>query len=386
MVCLGCYVAYAAVRATRPVSLPAPTGPHPVGRTITEWTDPGRADPLAPRAGTPRRLAIWLWYPATPPPDAAPAPYTPGEWGGLHLGGVLAWSETGFDKIRVHAAADVPVAAGRFPVVVLLPGLGFAAPQYTTIAEDLASRGYLVVGVTPTYSANLTVIGGATIPADEAGNPAAFDGGDLHAGAAQAAGDRLVDVWAGDARFAAARAAGLQAEGRFAGHVDTATTVYIGHSFGGAAALEACRSDPRCAGAADVDGTQYGTVVRTGLAKPMMLIGSESSCVTGACEPADAGERAAQATARSLVDAGKAPVWCYRIIGAEHFNFTDYGAYHLAAPADFLIALGSVDGRDALAITSAYLGAFLDHVVGGRSEPLLTEPSLRSGKSLVCRR
>ncbi|VVJ24906.1 lipase (secreted protein) [Amycolatopsis camponoti] len=60
--------------------------------------------------------------------------------------------------------------------MVLLPGLGFAAPQYTTIAEDLASQGYLVTGVTPTYSANLTLVGGAPVPADEAGNPAAFDG------------------------------------------------------------------------------------------------------------------------------------------------------------------------------------------------------------------
>lgn len=371
---LGAYVGYAAIRAAQPVSLPAPTGSYPVGRTITEWTDHARADPLAPRPGTPRLLSVWLWYPASPGIDTKPAPYAPGAWSGLHMGSALAWSETDFDEVHVHAVADVPIAAGRFPLVVLEPGLGFAAAQYTTIAENLASHGYLVAGVTPTYSANLTVLNGAVISADDAGNPREFDAADLHAGPAQAAGDRLVDVWAADARFAATQVAAPQTGARFAGHVDTTKTVYIGHSFGGAAALEACHADPRCAGAVDLDGTQYGTVVHSGLAKPMMLVGSQNSCVTGTCEP-DPDSRTDRTTALSMVNAGTGPAWCYRISGAEHFNFTDYGAYYLAAPTDSLIGLGPIDGGEALTITNAYLGAFIDHAVSGRPETLLAAPS-----------
>lgn len=371
----GAYVGYAAIRSAQPVTLPAPTGQYPVGRTITEWTDITRSDPLAPQGGSPRRLPVWLWYPAAPAAGAKTAPYTPGAWAGLHLGGALAWTETGFDDVRVHAVADAPVAPGLFPVVVLEPGLGFAAPQYTTIAESLASHGYLVVGITPTYSANLTVVGGTALPATEAGNPRAFDTADLHAGRAQDAGNRLVDVWADDARFAATQAAGLQTRGRFAGHVGTTTTVYIGHSFGGAAALEACRSDPHCVGAADLDGTQYGAVVHSGLTKPLLLVGSEAACITGTCEPATPGDRADQGTARSLLAASSGPSWCYRIRGAEHFDFTDYGAYYLAAPADLLLALGPIDGRVALDITDAYLGAFVDRAVRGRPDALLSAPA-----------
>lgn len=91
-------------------------------------------------------MSVWLWYPGG---RAGTAPYAHGAWAGLHIDGALAWSETGFDEVRVHAVADVPVAAGRFPVVVLEPGLRFAAPQYTAIAANLASHGYLVAGVTP---------------------------------------------------------------------------------------------------------------------------------------------------------------------------------------------------------------------------------------------
>ncbi|WAL63844.1 alpha/beta hydrolase [Amycolatopsis cynarae] len=375
VVLIGGYVGYVAFRAAQPVTLPAPAGPYAVGRTILDLTDGTRTDPLAPRPGMPRELSVWLWYPASPGPGAQPAPYTPGAWAGLHLGSLPGLGETGFGNVHDHAFADVPAAPGRFPVAVLEPGMGFAAPQYTALAENLASHGYLVAGVTPTYSANLTVLNGRAVAATEAGNPPESGADDLHAAQAQTTGDRLVGIWAADASFTAARISALDREtGLFAGHVDAATTVYLGHSFGGAAALEACRSDAHCAGAADLDGTQYGTVVHSGLAKPMLLIGSEQSCVTGTCQPASPGDRSDRDTARALLTASTAPTWCYRINGAEHFDFSDYGLYYLAAPIRSQLALGPIDGTDALTITTAYLTAFLDHVSRGLPEPLLTGP------------
>jgi len=61
-------------------------------------------------------------------------------------------------------------------VLVLMPGLGFSAPQYQAIAAAMASRGYVVAGVTPTYSANLTVIAGHPVKASAAGDPSDLDG------------------------------------------------------------------------------------------------------------------------------------------------------------------------------------------------------------------
>lgn len=366
VVASGGYVGYAAIRAAQPVALPTPTGPYPVGRTMLDWTDHTRTDPLAPRPGLPRELSIWLWYPASPGPGAQSAPYAPGAWAGLHIGGLPGLGETSFDDVHDHAIADVPVAAGRFPELVLEPGLGLAAPQYTSIAENLASHGYLVVGVTPTYSASLTVLDGQTVSATPTGNPPSSD-----TAAVRPELDRLVEVWAADDRFAAATLATLDTSGRFAGHVNTTTTVYLGHSFGGAAALQACGSDPHCAGAADLDGTEFGTVVHSGLSKPMLLVGSQNSCVTGLCQPANPDDQAARAAANTLLAASTGPYWCYQINGAEHFNFSDYGAYYLAAPIRSVVGLGAINGIDALTITNAYLTAFVDHVTGDRPEPLL---------------
>jgi hypothetical protein len=57
VVALGGYVGYAVIRAAQPVALATPTGPYPVGRSIVEWTDRSRTDPLAPRP-TNRELSI----------------------------------------------------------------------------------------------------------------------------------------------------------------------------------------------------------------------------------------------------------------------------------------------------------------------------------------
>ena len=360
LVAVGGYLGYAGIRHTRPVTLPAPTGPYRVGRAMYDWTDTARVDPLHP--STHRELSVWLWYPAARHATGRAAAYLPGAWAGIHFSGVAGWGETSFAKVRDHALVGVPVAAGRFPIVVLEPGLGFAAPQYATIAEDIASHGYLVAGVTPTYSANLTVLGGHVVHANAAGNPAAAGEGNEHAGEAQRAADRLVAIWAADARFAAARVAGVAT---VAGHVDTAHTAYVGHSFGGAASLSACADDPHCAGAANLDGTQFGTVVRTGVDHPTLTLGSDDSCVTGTCHATSAADRADVAVARRLFAAGTGPNLCYRISGMRHFNFSDYGAYWLAAPLRALLALGSIDGNRGLAVAAGYLDAFLDHAVRG---------------------
>ncbi|WP_422936274.1 hypothetical protein [Sinomonas sp. P47F7] len=90
---------------------------------------------LAPQPRESRELSVWLWYPGVPGPAGQHAPYTPGAWAGLHLSGPAGLGETSFADVRDHSYADVPVAAGQFPVVVLEPGMGLAAPQYTTLAE-----------------------------------------------------------------------------------------------------------------------------------------------------------------------------------------------------------------------------------------------------------
>jgi dienelactone hydrolase len=262
-----------------------------------------------------------------------PAPYAPGGWSQLHKLGI---AETAFGRIATGTLLEAPIAAGVFPIVVLLPGLGFSAPQYATIAASLAARGYVVAGVTPTGSANVTVLGDRVVTGNP---PSSLD---------QSTGDRLVEVWSADARFAARQVAAAYQD-----HVDAAHIVYVGHSFGGAASLEACREDTSCAGAADLDGTPYGPVVSLGLDKPLLLLSSGT------------GGAATDEATRRLFQASGGPAYAFTITGAAHFDFTDYATYYLAGPLRLVLPMGSIDGKRALTITNGYLGAFVDRAARG---------------------
>jgi dienelactone hydrolase len=356
------YTGVQAWRSSRPVTLPVLAGPYRLGRSTFEWTDLARTDPLAPRP-TFRRLSAWVWYPAQVPASAHDAAYLPGAWSGIHFPFPAGLAETRPSAVRTQVAADAPPAPGRYPLVVLEPGLGFSAPQYSSIAESLAGQGYYVVGVTPTYSSNLTVVNGRAVHASRAGIPKELDQGDLHDPAGDTVADRLTGVWATDAHFAADRAA---AEPRLAPHVDRRRTIYLGHSFGGSAALEACRTDADCTAAVDLDGTQYGAVARTGLTKPVMIVQSGGSCVTGTCTTGDRDPGDVR-VARRLLSASPGRHRCLAADRARHFSFSDYGAYHLALPLRHLLALGPAPGRAVLRQTAAEITAFLQDRSAGSS-------------------
>ncbi|GIE97268.1 alpha/beta hydrolase [Paractinoplanes rishiriensis] len=325
----GLYAGILRHRSERTVSI-GPDGAYPVGRATHELADRSRTDELAPRGGSPRMLSVWLWYPAAARAGSESA-YAPGAWRGLHRYG---WAQTGFERIRTGTYDEAPVAAGKFPIVVLLPGLGLAAPQYAAVAAGLASRGYLVAGVTPTYSAALTVLGSGAVRGSAAGSD--LDG--PH-------GERLATFWAADARFAAERVGVLLGD-----RADRARVTYVGHAFGGAAAIEACRTDVHCAGAASLDGAPVGPAVTLGLQHPLLLLGAGSGGATA--DPAT----------HSLFAASGPSSWAYTVGGAEPLDFTDYAAYWLAAPVRRWLP---VTGGDALPVVRDYLVAFLGTAVRG---------------------
>ncbi|HEX5505578.1 MAG TPA: hypothetical protein VFW96_23365, partial [Thermomicrobiales bacterium] len=188
VVLLGALVAWLWVARGQAVALPAPAGPYAVGRTAYDWVDAARPDPFAP--GTSRELLVWVWYPAAPAPGAAPAPYMSQAWANLRQSGIGALFFQRADRIQAHAVADAPLAPARarYPVLILEPGLGRAPMDYTTLAEDLARRGYVVAGVCPTDSTDVLFPGGRAVRSVDA----ARDGAAL---------DQLVEVWAGDVRF-----------------------------------------------------------------------------------------------------------------------------------------------------------------------------------------
>lgn len=47
---------------------------YPVGRTAFDWTDPARPEKYGPAPGSARKIAVTIWYPASPGAKAMAGP------------------------------------------------------------------------------------------------------------------------------------------------------------------------------------------------------------------------------------------------------------------------------------------------------------------------
>ncbi|WP_165978524.1 alpha/beta hydrolase family protein [Actinomadura darangshiensis] len=375
----------AAAAAPAAFELPRPTGRHQaIGTTELHLVDPGRPDPWVP--GRTRELMVSVFYPAARPSGPA-APYLrPGvakvlsaaDALGVFKAGTVDWASA-----RTHAAESAPadVRHGARPVVLYSPGFGVPRALGTTLAEELVTRGYVVVTVDHTYE---------TAPVE-------FPGGRVEAQRLPGQGpERLKTALAArvrDTRLVLDRLAGLRggrnpdAEGRalprgLGRTLDLSRVGMAGHSAGGIEAAEAMRTDRRLDAGIDMDGTlQYAEndlvqVARTGLDRPFMLMGA-----------ATGGSPQTHRTSPSWASFWRHSTGWKRdlnVPAASHYSYTDVQAVlpaldeKLDIPAqDRADLIGTVDPDRMTASVRAYVTAFFDQALRGRHRPVLDRPSRR---------
>jgi dienelactone hydrolase len=351
----------------RAISLPAPTGHFPVGRTTYVWSDPSQTDPMAPSPGAQRELLAWIWYPAEVPAAPQEADYLPIAWRtalerqtGPFLTNFLSRK---LSRVQAHSFLDAQVSPQQrtYPVVIMRAGNAALTTDYTTLAEDLASHGYVVAGFDAPYRSFITVFpDGRTIARAPRNNA------ELLSGEQQIAlGDRLVNAWSADMRFALDRLAALNLSdpaSRFQGRLDMERVGVFGHSLGGATALQFCHEDPRCKAGIDVDGAPLGSVVAEGVKQPFLFLLSDHSG-----EPANE-SGPVMAHIRSIY--GHLPVGRrmeVTIRGANHYMFAD--SAFLKAP--LLMSLAHAAGvmrlapRRQVALTERLIDSFFDVYLNG---------------------
>lgn len=142
--------AAAAPAATR-LTLPVPTGPHPVGTVQLHLVDRSRPDTIA-GPGHFRELMATVWYPARDVQRYPVAPWMP-------AGAYQAFlADVGFSDLASlgpltagHVGAPVRRTGGRLPVVVFSHGAHSHQGDHTVVVQELASHGYAVVTVAHQY-------------------------------------------------------------------------------------------------------------------------------------------------------------------------------------------------------------------------------------------
>lgn len=178
------------------------------------------------------------------------------------------WSFVVSNDIFSYAMENAPPATNpkTFPVVLFSHGGRWTSFAYTSLIEDLASYGYIVVAIEYTYEAAAVAFPDGRVVSYSQKN---VDGMDSPPGTpydemvrkAISWTRERVDVMAEDQEFVLDQLSRLNSasdgESPLAGSLDLSRVAAIGHSIGGQASARACQVDDRVRACANLDG---GTV------------------------------------------------------------------------------------------------------------------------------
>jgi dienelactone hydrolase len=331
--------------------LPVPTGSFAIGSTVL----PPEAFTLGTKAS---RLQVQLWYPAEKSVRGTTAPYISvsmlklmreQKYYGQPECVYDAWS-----RMSTHAFLDVPASPERlFPLILFLPGEGVSRSSYASFAEQFASDGNVVAAIDFVHD-------GFMFPLDD--TPDA--GSEADAAVA-------VKEWSQDAsRFLdklLASEAAYNLPRDIWSHIDHKQIAAVGHSLGGAAALQICQTDSRVRACVDMDGAAFGEVAEKGLGTGALVLLShvdhtdaELKARGRTREQLEAmGKQRTAEWQRVLAPAGGA-VWVMRVQGTGHFTFSD-GPFTMP---NTITSFGGIliDSKRGLAVISGTVEAYLKSV------------------------
>ena len=328
--------------------LPKPTGPFAIGTTSYHLVDKSRKEQLSPNPDDLRELLVQVWYPAQLSGKEQVALYARGAEIGIKEMLALvtekptaAFAYLATLKSNSYLAAPIAPSNKPYPVLIFSSGGGGPAVTNSALIENLASHGYVVVGMNYTYSTH----------------PVAFPDGRIIRGV-----DTISKLPTREERHAAR---GLEQQKMvddiafviseltrinqhddqniLTGALDLDHIGIFGHSFGGSTSTQACRDLPQCKAGVNIDGRLWTTKEPTrGFNKPFMFIVAPHSDET--LNPL-----------RALYAQMTAPAYYTDIKDVDHFSFADF--YVIASGFKELPKLST---EKALALTRELLVAFFD--------------------------
>ncbi|MBF2005062.1 MAG: hypothetical protein IGS49_06250 [Chlorogloeopsis fritschii C42_A2020_084] len=373
--------------------LPAPSGSYAVGTTAYYLVDSSRKETYSaeiynlqtqklattPRATDSRELMVFIWYPAKSQPKAKTIPYIDEGFAlatAESMGANFGVSPEQFVKlvtqtIQTNAIPKAELAnkLKRYPVVIFSPGFGATPKLYTIQLEQLASYGYVVVAVNPTYEAPVLFPDGQVIT-----QSSVFDFSSANKQTEQRTFNQAVAIRAKDIVFVLNELNRLNVKDPqrlFTERLDLSRVGIFGHSLGGDTAIEAMWRDRRLKAGINIDGGSYGKLLSSGnkdsLNRPFLGISHDG----------------ADDALRLFYQRQKNNAYRLTVKGSKHTTFTDFGLIlpaflaHSTTQAQSQIqqAIGSIDPQRAAKIASAYTLAFFDQYLKNKSKPLLRRAS-----------
>ncbi|GIO96925.1 carboxylic ester hydrolase [Paenibacillus lautus] len=364
-------VLYSTIAVTLPLLLPVfkfekPTGPYKIGTVTYDWKDELREEANTPSPDDKRELMVQIWYPANSSAKGKQAPYVAhpdifedGYSQALHMPKQL-FKSLGLIKTHAIKGAELSNKETTYPVLLFSHGFNGVKNQNTFQIEELASHGYIVIGIDHTYYSTTSVFPDGRVvnfsPLEDSGYEYL---------------DQLNKVWVEDTMFVIDQVEKLAVndpDHRFTGRIDTDNMGMFGHSYGGATAVQTLLKDPRLKAAINMDGGLFGEqrLPEDGVKRPFLMMSADDT-LAGTANMSDE-NIASQGTTREELDkffdevlsrynsvAAGENYWM-KIKNMKHMGFSDT---YLLSPV--LAWMEGVDVRNAHRLINEFSLDFFNH-------------------------
>ena len=248
--------------------LPTPTGPYKIGTEIRHLIDESRRDPFSDNSGGARELMIQIWYPVDPSVQGPAAPYRDRR--------ITTLWDARFAQVKSHAiiGGQLPQSPSRYSLLLYTPSWSGIRTESTFLVEELASHGYIVVGIDHPYSSRITVFPDGRIARrkflgeEDYSSQVVFE-------AFLKTADQQVEIRARDAKFVLDTLERLNAndpQGLLTGRLDLTRVGIFGSSFGGTTAAQVCWLDRRFKAGVDLGGMVAGESAKQGTFAPFLFM------------------------------------------------------------------------------------------------------------------
>lgn len=361
--------------------LPVPTGPFSVGMTSYQVEDASRQEEMSLTGGTHREFMLHVWYPTDGPKEKSKEQYLARAMPFMKAQGSKLYylpnfvMDFLFSDVHSYAHRDKPLSSSRrkYPIILFSHGFGSLAGMHSTTLEELASHGYIVVGVDHTYDCCVSVFdNGKQVPL--------FTKWKSKFGRIR---DRF-SCWVKDLQYVLTFLCKKQlhdTKGLFAGKLDLQRIGVLGHSMGGAVATHICATEGLVKAGVNMDGPIFSESKQGFLEKPFMFLLAEET-IRRITTPISSKElkrlhiapeelqtiKDHYLPAIPSLDANNPEAsYLFEVKGAGHNTFCDYPLLKKVSRffSMFNLGVGTIDPYRALSCMNSYLTHFFDiHLKG----------------------
>ena len=311
-------------------------GPYQVGATRIDLTDASRG----------RTLTTELWYPTDAIAADVPVEMLEIDPHRASYAGLLAAAPADCPTRTAHVAIDAPAKAGPFPLIAFSHCHDCVRFSELTVAQRLASHGFVVVAVDHTTNTIYDHLAGTDVPISSA----------------------FLQTRALDVRFAIDQVL-AGATPVPAASIDATEIGVFGHSYGGVTAGEVAQDDTRVKAALSIASPMDNPLIEgvhiANLHVPLgFLVAVEDNSITEIGNDLIRKQNFAMATT---------PAWKWEVADAGHWSFSDVDGAADLFMAGCGAATRQTDGTDftyldpptGRAIAAAYTTAFFEATLEG---------------------